>query len=332
MVDEVTDISVAEQMVTFIQYYSKADGKVKTQFLSVNDLLEDSESADAKTITKTIFNNLEKLEPDKKGLCAFVSDGAAVMTGVKLGVATLLKKENPQVISVHCICHRLALACTDTLQNVGYIKSVHTWLMQLWNMLQISPKKMASFLQIHLRIKNLQLTTQESKSGVSKRLKTACTTRWLSFDSSVQAIDSEYEAVLQTLNALKEKDPTSLGLFQKLKCVKFIGIIYMLVEVLPLLTVVGKTFQIGTIDFSKIGPTLEYTTEKLIAVKENKSPIKRLKDDLKEGQRLSELGITATEHKIQLIENHMNSYIDELIKNIDRRFRLSTSFECCQCF
>lgn len=117
------------------------------------------------------------------------------MTGVKSGVATLLKKENPQVISVHCICHRLALACTDTLQNIGYIKSVHTWLMQLWNMLQKSPKKMASFLQIHLRIKNLQLTTQESKPGVSKRLKKACTTRWLSFDSSVQAIDSEYEAV-----------------------------------------------------------------------------------------------------------------------------------------
>lgn len=42
----------------------------------------------------------------------------------------------------------------------------------------------------------------------------------------------------------------------------------MLVEVLPLLTVVSKNFQIGTIDFSKIGPTLEYKTEKLIAVKE----------------------------------------------------------------
>lgn len=41
MVDEVTEISVAEQMITFIQYYSKADSKVKTQFLSVNDLLED---------------------------------------------------------------------------------------------------------------------------------------------------------------------------------------------------------------------------------------------------------------------------------------------------
>lgn len=134
---------------------------MKTQFLSVNDILEDAESADAKTITKTIFNKLEKFELDKKGLCALVSDGAAVMTGVKSGVATLFKKENPQVISVHCICHRLALACTDTLQNVGYIKNVHTWLMQLWNMLQKSPKKMASFLQIQLRIKNLQLTTQE---------------------------------------------------------------------------------------------------------------------------------------------------------------------------
>lgn len=161
MVDEVTDISVAEQMITFIQYYSKAAGKVKTKFLSVNDLLEDSKSADANNITKTLFNNLEKIELDKKGLCACVSDGAAVMTGVKSGFASLLKKENPQVISVHCICHRLALACTDTLQNVGYIKNVHTWLMQLWNMLQKSPKKMASFLQTQLRIKSLQLTTQE---------------------------------------------------------------------------------------------------------------------------------------------------------------------------
>lgn len=80
MVDEVTDISIAEQMITFIQYYIKADGKVKTQFLSVNDLLEDSETTDAKTITKTIFNNLEKFELDKKGLRAFISDGAAVMT------------------------------------------------------------------------------------------------------------------------------------------------------------------------------------------------------------------------------------------------------------
>lgn len=61
MVDEVTDISIAEQMITFNQYYSKADVKVKTQFLSVNDLVEDSETADAKTITKTIFNNLEKI-------------------------------------------------------------------------------------------------------------------------------------------------------------------------------------------------------------------------------------------------------------------------------
>lgn len=107
---------------------------------------------------------------------------------------------------MHCICHRLALACTDTLQNIGYIKNVQTWLMQLWNMLQKSPMKMASFLQTQLRIKNLQLTTQESKTGVSKGLKKACTTRWLSFDFSVQAIDSEYEVVFHTLNALKEKD------------------------------------------------------------------------------------------------------------------------------
>lgn len=36
------------------------------------------------------------------------------MTGKKNGVTTKLKELNPVLISVHCICHKLALACTDT--------------------------------------------------------------------------------------------------------------------------------------------------------------------------------------------------------------------------
>ena len=43
--DEVTDISVLELLVTFIQYVH--DGEVKKNFLFVEDLLKASSSADA---------------------------------------------------------------------------------------------------------------------------------------------------------------------------------------------------------------------------------------------------------------------------------------------
>ncbi|KAH3790825.1 hypothetical protein DPMN_169033 [Dreissena polymorpha] len=44
----------------------------------------------------------------------FTSDGASVMMGKRTGVAARLKEINPVLLNVHCICHRLALACTDS--------------------------------------------------------------------------------------------------------------------------------------------------------------------------------------------------------------------------
>ncbi|CAG2212072.1 unnamed protein product [Mytilus edulis] len=320
MVDDVADISVMEQMVTFIQFYNKTECKVKKAFLSIDNLLEESDSANSTTITDRIIKNIEEYGLKKDELCSFVSDGASVMVGSRSGVAAKLKEMNPLVISIHCICHRLALACTDTLQNVSYIKNVHLWLMQLWSMFQHSPKKMAAFLKVQLTLKELNLTTEESKKGASKRLKKACTTRWQSFDSSVKAVNSEYEAILQTLYALREKDATALGLYKKVKQVKFIATIYILDEILPLLSIVSKTFQKGTIDLFKIGPTLEYTKEQLNKVMESESPIVKLKHDLEEGKRLHVLEIKVTDHMITEVTNLLKNYISTLIENIDKRF------------
>ena len=45
------------------------------------------------------------------------SDGASNMTGVRSGLATLLKKDHPEVITVHCLCHRLELAFKDATKS-----------------------------------------------------------------------------------------------------------------------------------------------------------------------------------------------------------------------
>ncbi|VDI71617.1 Hypothetical predicted protein [Mytilus galloprovincialis] len=81
-IDDVSDISVMEQMVTFIQFYSKTECKVKTAFLSIDNLLEESDSANSTTITDRIIKNIEEYGLKKDKLCSFVSDGASVMVAV----------------------------------------------------------------------------------------------------------------------------------------------------------------------------------------------------------------------------------------------------------
>jgi len=209
LVDDVTDISVTEQMISFAQFYNESGGVVESGFLSVNNLLEDSPSADASTITNRIIETMDKFSLDSQKLTSFVSDGASVMTGSRSGVATRLKELNPQLINFHCICHRLALAC------MSYISSVLKWLSQLWYMFQNSPKKMAVYLKTQAEMKALTLSTDKARSHVTRRLKKARTTRWLSFDASVKAVYSDYPALLHTLNSLKDGDATSLGLLYK---------------------------------------------------------------------------------------------------------------------
>ena len=224
------------------------------------------------------------------------------MTGVRNGFAVKLKELSPQLINFHCICHRLALACTDSLENVSYIKSVLTWLTQLWRMFQNSTKKMAVYLKTQAEIKDLTLSSDEACKRVSRRLKKACTTRWLSFDASIKAVDAEYPALLHALNTLKATDATSLGLFSKMKDVKFIGTVYILAEVLPHLSNLSKAFQRGTVDFSRIQPTIEYTKEKLDEAVESKSPINRLKTDLLENGRLGILDMNASLYQLQVLD------------------------------
>ena len=119
LMDEVTDISVLELLVTFIQYVH--DGEVKTNFLFVKDLLKASCSADANTIYTVATTKLLSLKLELNKLASIVTDGASVMMGRKSGVAALLKERvNKSLINVHCLAHRLALSCTDTAKDIKF--------------------------------------------------------------------------------------------------------------------------------------------------------------------------------------------------------------------
>lgn len=87
-----------------------------------------------------------KMEIDK--VSSLVSDSASVMLGSRTGLAARLKEVNSGIISIHCICQKLALACVDTAKDVEYIGTVEDLLRQLWKYLENFPKRMTIYLKV----------------------------------------------------------------------------------------------------------------------------------------------------------------------------------------
>ena len=133
MVDESTDASILKQLVIYGKVV--VEGKLKTRYLRIIDI----EDGKATTIVEAITSYLHYSRLDFHHLSSFGSDGASVMTGCHAGVATLLCSLNSEMISVHCICHRLALASGQASNQVKYIKQMKDHLLALRKYFHFSP-------------------------------------------------------------------------------------------------------------------------------------------------------------------------------------------------
>ena len=121
LTDEVTDISLMQQLVTFIQYDDSQSCTTTTSFLTISNTLKGNNSADAPQIKKVLLEQLQSVGLEVQTMRSFVSDSASVMTGARNGVAKLLKDENPLILSFHCLAHNLALACASSADTLDYI-------------------------------------------------------------------------------------------------------------------------------------------------------------------------------------------------------------------
>ena len=92
MTDESTDIGVFKQLVLVGQYTTNEG--VKTSFLQITDLANGT----AETIESSIIQYLSTNTIQVRKLCAFESDGAAVMTGTLNGVAFRLRRHSPRLM------------------------------------------------------------------------------------------------------------------------------------------------------------------------------------------------------------------------------------------
>lgn len=199
-----------------------------------------------------------------------------------------------------------------------YISEVEGILKDTWKFFEYSPKHTNIFMKVQTELHNLSLN-DKAKKIVTKKIRKACRTRWLSLEQSVNSVYETYIALLHTFQELK-KDALALGLLKKMKAVKFVGTIYILSEDLPCLSALSKTFQAGALNFSHVGPAIQHTQASLETVKSSQSPIKKLEKDIKNGGRLGSLELTLTDHDKSVLGNLLSAYVTGLKNNITSPF------------
>lgn len=96
------------------------------------------------------------------------SDGASNMTGVRTGLSTLLREQvNPEMINIHCLCHRLELAFRDVVKKSKLYDKLMTLLIGLYYFYKKSYKNK----------QGLKTSIEAMKKGVFPTKVTG--TRWL---------------------------------------------------------------------------------------------------------------------------------------------------------
>ena len=318
LADEVTDISVLQQFVVFVKYVNSS-GKPQTDFLHTQHM---ANGATGEELAKCLKNIVQECQMELKKMKSCVTDGAGAMIGRHNGMAAIIKRDVPDLINIHCVCHRLALACADASKELSYIKKVEGLLLQVWKFYEYSPKKTAKFAIVQGQLLNLLPKEQLSEAKKHmKKAKKAVASRWLSFDASVGAMIQEFIAHLQTFEFFKEEDATACGLLTQTRCHKFIGAIYILKEVLAPLAVLSKTLQQGELSFAGLPPAVSYCLAKLDDVLKRKDVIlATLSDDLAENGKFGLAGIQITEASTTFLGGLLTIYVAKLKENISARF------------
>ena len=183
MVDETTDCSTVEQCVIVIRW---VDDKLETHedFIGFYAL----PVANSDTIVEVIKDALVRLGlnlSDCRGQCY---DGAAVMKGVRNGVATQILADQPKALLTHCYGHSLNLACQDMVRSVKPVKDALDTTFELSKLLKFSAKRAAEFQRLKKEI-----------APEEPGFRTLCPTRWTVRASSLASVLTNYEVLQASL-------------------------------------------------------------------------------------------------------------------------------------
>jgi hypothetical protein len=305
LTDETTDTANLKQLIFYLRYL--VGGRPVTSFFGIHDIPDGT----AETITDEARQLLTDLGISSSSLVGFGSDGAAVMTGSKSGVAARLSSSSPFLISIHCLAHRLALAAKDACDSNQYLhKQFQSAIHSIYQYYANSPVRAAGLKELQLLIDDDEFTLKEPKF-----------TRWLSHGQAVAALHRSLGSVLSHLSQQPKSDALAKGLLKQLATRKFILTLLLFCDVMPILTKLSLLFQERNVDLSMIDFGVRSAITRINSFAE--TPGKHLStadayiDDLGKKYGVPIVTRTDTDSQFQTVKGQ---YIAALRDNLNARF------------
>ena len=257
MVDESTDISITKELSLYARVLFKDE--VHAYFLKLIKI--PNGTADA--VEHAILTYLEEAKIVISEVSSFGSDGAAVMTGSVNGVATRLKRLNPEMISIHCINHRLALGVSQAAKSIPYLVKFAEILVSVFKFYRHSAVRQAGLEEIQTILNDPHV-----------KFKIPSATRWLSHAQAVDAIRRSLSSLLVSLDkeAVENTDATAIGLLSLCRTYKFVATLMFMSDILSHVNKLSLLFQMETIDFSNVKSLVESCIKAIRKLKTTPGP------------------------------------------------------------
>ena len=274
LADEATDVSNMQLLIICIRWVTR-DLTVEEDFIGLMPL-EKANAANIAAVLNDVILRMGLSMEDAKAQCY---DGCSTMTGVRNGVATIIKRENPKCLLTHCYCHALNLAVGDTVKSVPLLKETLEDAYELTKLVKYSPKRQAALKnkQEELKIASLNLPVDANSTEVFSRLRLFCPTRWTVRAKALHSISENYKPIIEMLRWCNEPQNTSDpdiraragGLERKMNTFKFVYGIHLSMLVLNHSDNLSTTLQTPNICAADAQETAHLVVETLQKLRSN---------------------------------------------------------------
>ena len=154
------------------------------------------------------------------------------MIGEKNGVYGNFKNDIPNLISIHCLAHRINLVSSDIIEKFPLLKLIDTTLYNGHKLFKRSPQK----LQI---LEALELQELKKIYKVLKPTKI----RWFSLYNALIRLLFLWNPMVEALKELENEDVNALGLYSCLTTYKFLFMAHYLTDFMGTLNILNLVFQ-----------------------------------------------------------------------------------------
>ncbi|XP_060556337.1 uncharacterized protein C17orf113-like [Ruditapes philippinarum] len=300
--DESTDRTVTHRLVIYCQVLGE-DMFPETLYLC-NIRLDEGTGA---AISSALYKELEKRGIGPEKIMGLGTDGASAMTGRDRGTTGMMLRQNPHIMNVQCIAHRLALCTSQASDSVPPMKAYQEVITSIFYYFKFSAARVAKLQAI-----------QDVLDSPRLRFKEVHAVRWMSFFSALEAVYKGLDPLITYLAATPMSDAKAQGLKKKIATLKFISITYIMMDIIPIVTQLNLFFQKEITDVALVKVKIDQTLSDLQQL---------ISTPGCHEQKLAEV-ITDTCFKEHIISQCPKSdiasakekFITALVNNIEKRF------------